>query len=146
MYTRLFLVFASCVLLFAACTDPVYFPEGNAAAGKVVFENLQCFSCHEVVGEDYPEPTAITPTYVALGQRAKPLTRESLFESIIAPSHEFAQPRPPEKLPFGTDTVKIAGHSRMTDFSAQMTVRELIDLVAYLESLQREAVQAASLQ
>jgi hypothetical protein len=123
----------------AACggAPGVFLPDGDPAAGKVVFENFKCFSCHEVVGDSFPDPTTITPTFVTLGgsEQAK-LTRGYLVESIIAPSHEFAPPRPPTGQEGSDRNIKSGNRSRMTDYGGQMTVRQLFDLVAYLEQLQ----------
>jgi hypothetical protein len=122
--------------IFAACAETVHLPDGNYAAGKETFSELQCYSCHEVVGENYPDPSAITPTFVTLGSPQKKLSRPYLVESIIAPSHQFAEPQLPPGQTGGVEGIKSGPKSRMTDYSGRLTVRQLLDLVAYRESLQ----------
>jgi hypothetical protein len=126
------------VSLFAACGggESVHWPEGNVDSGKEVFSKLQCWGCHEVVGEEYPDPTAITPTFVSLGSPDRELSQAYLIESIIAPSHQFATPKPPEGQVAGEDNVRMGARSKMTDYSESLTIKELWDLVAYLEHLQ----------
>jgi hypothetical protein len=126
------------VVVASACGggESIQFPEGNVESGKQLFTELKCFACHEVIGQDYPDPSAITPTFVPLGATGAPLSRLFLVESIIAPSHQFATPRPPAGQTGGDDNVKTGQRSRMTDYSDQLTVRELCDLVAYLEAIQ----------
>lgn len=124
-------------ILATACQGPtMYLPDGDPAAGKVVFEQSQCYGCHLVEGASFPEPTAITPTFVTLGKTGRQLTRPYLIESIIAPSHSFATPQPPEGEVAGDRNIRSGQRSRMTDYSDQLTVKELFDLVAYLEDLQ----------
>lgn len=134
------------LLALSACGgETVHFPEGDAKAGKQVFTELKCYSCHEVIGEDYPDPSAITPTFVPLGATGEVKPRLYLVESIIAPSHQFAQPRAPEGQAAGDENIKAGTRSRMTDYSEQLTVRELCDLVSYLASIQgSEAAQVGS--
>ena len=131
----LFLIFL--LITLSACGgESVYFPQGDAQAGKQVFTELKCYSCHVVIGEDYPDPSAITPTFVALGATGEQKPRLYLVESIIAPSHQFATPRPPAGQTSRDPNIKSGTRSRMSDYSEQITVRELCDLVAYLESIQ----------
>jgi mono/diheme cytochrome c family protein len=130
-----FLIFL--LIALSACGgESVYFPQGDAQAGKQVFTELKCYSCHEVVGEDYPDPSAITPTFVALGATGESKPRPYLVESIIAPSHQFAMPRPPGGQTASDQNIKSGKNSRMANYSDQLTVRELYDLVAYLELIQ----------
>ncbi|MFZ0430287.1 MAG: c-type cytochrome [Acidobacteriota bacterium] len=114
----------------------VSLPEGNVEAGRAVFSQFECYTCHEVKGEEYPAPTVITPTYVTLGAGQGMKSRTYLAESIIAPSHEFATPRPPDGKTAGDANIMSGRSSRMTDFSDRMTIRQLCDLSAYLEHLQ----------
>lgn len=105
-----------------------YFPEGDVAAGKEAVQAMQCFACHEIVGSEFPKPHAQPVVLVSLGGEKARQSREQLAESILSPSH-----RVPEGVPSATS----AGLSRMGDYSEVMTVRQLIDLVAYLQSLGR---------
>jgi len=134
MNWKLFTVLS--LFFLANCSNQeLFIPDGNPATGKIVFSNHQCYSCHEVEGENYPAPTAITPTYVSFGQ-GEIGSRAYLMESIIAPSHRFASPRPPAGQSVNDQNIRSGAKSRMRDYSKEMTVREMLDLVAYLESLE----------
>ncbi|GAB4108843.1 MAG: hypothetical protein Kow001_07580 [Acidobacteriota bacterium] len=133
---------ATSLLAAGACSQtPLVLPDGDPAAGKAVFTELQCYGCHEVKGDEYPPPTTITPTYVTLGATGSPKSRLYLFESIVAPSHQFAQPQPPPGQTASEVNIMTGGKSRMTDFGDRLTVRQAVDLVAYLEQLQGGASQ-----
>lgn len=105
-----------------------HLPAGDVAAGKAAVQAMQCFVCHEIVGSDFPPPHAQPPVLVSLGAATARQSREQLAESIIAPSH---------RVPEGVPSVTSAGLSRMGDYSEVMTVRQLIDIVAYLQSVGR---------
>src|SRR5688500_4038507 len=97
------------------------FPKGDAAKGKAVFEKFECHYCHEVRGENFPSPTENAPELSQMGG-LHPL--EFFAESIMNPNavvpknHRDAE-----------------GKSPMSDFTEKMTVRELIDVSAYIASL-----------
>jgi mono/diheme cytochrome c family protein len=106
-------------------------PAGDATAGKQAFEKMQCYSCHTVRGQRFGDPSqnpgGIGPDLTAShGQ----LPAEYLAESIVSSSRVLAhgQFRAAYRAP--------DGRSRMGDYSEIMSVRELIDLVAVLRSLQ----------
>jgi hypothetical protein len=136
MMRMLFSLIFLLIALSSCGGESFYFPEGDAEAGKQVFTELKCYACHEVVGEDFPDPSAITPTFVALGATGEQKPRLYLVESIIAPSHQFAQPRPPAGQTSSEQNIRAGTRSRMSDYSEQLTVRELCDLVSYLEAIQ----------
>jgi len=124
-------------LMSVACgRQDLFIPEGNPATGKIVFSNYKCYSCHKVQGESFPAPSAITPTFVPFGQ-GEIGTRAYIMESIIAPSHRFAIPRPPAGQTSNEQNIQVGSRSRMKDYSKEMSVKEMLDLVAYLESLQK---------
>lgn len=107
-----------------------FFPEGDHVSGKQAFTTKQCFACHAVPGEGFRAPWAQPPVPVMLTAQTALQTREQLAESIIAPSH---------KIPQNLINVKGGTLSRMGDYSYAMTVRELIDIVAYIKSLESTA-------
>ena len=122
-----------CVAAVAACgpESPFGFrlPDGDAAAGREAFVDLGCNACHEVAGVpiEYLEGVA----HVQLGGKTTHLrTYGELVTSIINPSHKI-YPGIDRKL------VQTNNVSRMNDFSEVMTVRQLCDLVAFLETLHR---------
>jgi len=106
-------------------------PAGDATAGKQAFEKMQCYSCHTVRGQRFGDPAqnpgGIGPDLTAAHGR---LPAEYLAESIVSPSRILAHGQ------FRAAYRAADGQSRMGDYSEIMTVRELIDLVAFLRSLQ----------
>lgn len=103
-------------------------PDGDPVRGRQVFVEMKCHTCHRVAGVDLPAPVADPPVGVTLGGVvASPPTDGTLVTAIIDPSHERLAAYPPERVASGR-------LSRMGDFSEAMRVRDLIDLVAFLQS------------
>ena len=113
--------------------SPVGFllPGGDVEQGEAAFVELECNSCHSVDGVDLPPPTLIplpSASVVLGGQVFEIRTDGYLVTSIINPSHKLARGLEKEEITTST------GESRMPDYSDLMTVRQLIDLVAFLQS------------
>jgi mono/diheme cytochrome c family protein len=106
-------------------------PEGDAAKGKEVFVSLQCYTCHQVIGHDFPPPKALPQVPVILGAEAKPPTRAELIDSILNPSHSLAPG-------FAEDLIRTGQLSRMGDYGDALNVKQLGDLVAFLRSLHQK--------
>jgi len=100
-------------------------PKGDAQAGRQAFILLSCVSCHRVEGDnDLPAPLSAHPgpTFGRIHSLQDPA---QLAGSIVAPSHQI------------TEDVRVEredGLSEMGDFTEAMTVRQLIDLIAYVGS------------
>ena len=104
-----------------------HMPDGDPTRGEAVFADLKCHSCHEVTGANHPAPVADPPVPVVLGgQVHRQRTDGELAAAIVDPSHWIATPALSE--------VRSGKLSRMGDFSESMTVRDLVDVVAYLQS------------
>lgn len=97
-------------------------PKGNPTKGRAVFVKYECFNCHEVRGENFSEP--FEESAPELSQMGPEHPIEFFAESIINPNANV--PKTYQK-PDGT--------SPMRDFTEQMTLRELIDVSAYIASL-----------
>jgi L-cysteine S-thiosulfotransferase len=111
-------------------------PSGNAERGQETFVQLKCHACHTVQGIDFVALPASEEKMVALGGK-KPyvVTYGSLVTSIINPSHRFAAGYPEAE-------IKAEGESKMRIYNDEMTITQLIDLVAFLQShYQLEAYQ-----
>ena len=98
------------------------FPEGNAKAGKSVFLEMKCYSCHAI---DIPGEKL-----AARSRGAGPdlnvysgLPKEYLAESIIKAHTIVAAPG---------YTVK-EGRAAMGEYNHFLTVQQLVDLVAFLK-------------
>lgn len=128
---RAFLGCAVVATLLAGCgrESPFGFrlPEGDAERGRAAFVDLRCNSCHEVEGVaiEYAEGLA----HVKLGgQTTRVKTYGELVTAVINPSHRIApQHRDDGVLPDGQSIMSAA---YLNDI---MTVRQLVDLVAFLE-------------
>ena len=101
---------------------------GDIERGKAAFAELKCWSCHTVHGMDFPAPTE--QPAVPLGGRVREVRTDGyLVTSIVHPSHKLAA-RPVAE-------ISVEGESKMPDYTSSLTVRQLIDLVALLQSRYR---------
>lgn len=102
-------------------------PSGDAVEGRKVFVAMECFACHDVKGESFPQsskiPRANGPALTGMGAHHP---AEYFAESIINPNRVIVQG--PEYT--GTD-----GLSKMPSYADSMTLKQLVDVVAYLKSL-----------
>jgi hypothetical protein len=106
-----------------------HLPDGDPQRGQQVFVDLKCNACHRVQGVDLPAPVADPPVPVVLGGVVYGVrTDGELAASIIDPSHRLAPGYRVTEVAVGTEK------SRMGDYSEAMTVRELVDLVAFLQA------------
>jgi L-cysteine S-thiosulfotransferase len=100
-------------------------PVGDAAAGRAAFVSLQCYTCHTVEGAELPAPTQ-SPVVALRGRTVLPKTDGEMTTSIILPSAHFARGYP-------AADIQVGPHSKMPDYIDRMTVRQLADLVAFLQ-------------
>ncbi len=105
-------------------------PVGDTATGRDAFADLKCTVCHRVTGDGDLDPPVAADLGPDLGSRLSQQPAGLVATSIVAPSHVISTQV--------SETAKqrLQGTlSAMGDFSRAMTVRQLIDLVAYLRSL-----------
>lgn len=103
-------------------------PDGDARAGEVVFAELECVACHTVEGTEFPASGQTGDMDVRLGGKVHRVrSYGELVTAIINPSHDIAKGAPAE-------AVSGEGESRMADYNQTLTVRQLMDLVAFLQS------------
>lgn len=120
-------------LALAGCQNPrsasgFSLPQGDPIRGKVAFVELKCHECHRVEGADLPAPVASPAVPVVLGGEIPHVkTDGQLVASIINPSHEIARGYPLE-------AVKRGDASRMPDYADVMSVRQMVDVVAFLQN------------
>jgi copper resistance protein D len=98
-------------------------PAGDAAHGREVFIRLGCYACHRIKGEELPPSSALGPELTGVGQHHP---AGYLLESILNPNAVIVQ---------GRGYTRPDGASAMPDFRGQLSVSDLVDLVAYLKSL-----------
>lgn len=103
-------------------------PDGDVQKGREAFLALQCHSCHTVSGVELPEPASRAKINVVIGgEVAKIKTYGELVTAVINPSHDITA---------GFDVTKYGTGktSPMPDYTQTMTARQLIDIVAFLQT------------
>lgn len=131
-------VFALLAMLTVGCTTPkssagFRLPDGDIERGKTAFLELKCYTCHTVSGMDIAvrgKEYAYLRSVVLGGETHRVRTYGELVTAIINPSHSLAPGYPRE-------LITKDGQSAMGNFNDTMTVRQLIDLVAFLQSRYR---------
>ena len=98
-------------------------PPGNAGRGREVFARLACFTCHRVKGERFPAPTGAGPDLTGMGHHHP---AGYLLESVLNPNAVVVE---------GGGYADARGRSTMPELARDLTVAELLDLVAYLKKL-----------
>lgn len=108
-------------------------PPGTPAMGKQAFIDLKCYTCHRVEGiADLPPPTQPPEKIVVLGgEVAQVRTYGRLMTAIIHPSQSIS-----EKMIARPE--KQSKESPMPSVNEIMTVEQLINLIAFLQSQYRE--------
>jgi sulfur-oxidizing protein SoxX len=122
-----------CVATLQACATDwgqgFHLPPGDATRGREAFVDLRCNFCHEVNGFDPPTPI-VAETRVLLGGRTvRVRTYGDLVTSIVNPSHRLARG-------YSREDITLGGESVMSfiDLNELLTVQQLIDIVAFLQS------------
>ena len=103
-------------------------PEGDATAGRQVFIDKKCASCHVIAGMGVlREGLEIENTVPIGGMKTNVDTYGQLVSSVINPSHKIARA-------YRSEAFSEDGVSKMRNYNDEMTVSELIDLVAFLQA------------
>ena len=101
--------------------------DGSVERGKAAFVAFECHTCHLVPGSDLPRPTIQPPVPVLLGGTvSQPITDGFLVTSIINPSYQLAH--------YPAEEIAVRGQSRMPHYADRMTVRQLTDIVEFLQA------------
>ncbi len=102
-------------------------PPGDSAEGRKVFVAMQCFACHEIKGEHFPQapekPGDVGPELTGMGAHHP---AEYFAEKLLNPNRVILE---------GPGYTGPDGLTKMPDYADSMTLRQLIDLVAYLKGL-----------
>ncbi|SRR6266545_446382 len=104
--------------------------KGSPTAGRKLFVEMECYKCHEVKGEKFPDVVeaekGIGPE---LSQMAGMHPPEFFAESIINPNAVIDADA--KKLGYvGED-----GKSKMPDYNSVLTIKQVADLASYIASL-----------
>jgi hypothetical protein len=114
-----------------SATTPLAVPlVGDARAGRQAFLDLKCTTCHRVPSEpEFPLPISDN-SGPPLDTRLARSLPNYLVTAIVSPSHELAN------MTSEAVRARMAGTlSPMGDFSQVMSVRQLVDVHAFLASL-----------
>ncbi|HVT26482.1 MAG TPA: hypothetical protein VHE81_00545 [Lacipirellulaceae bacterium] len=110
--------------------DVFTLPKGNVERGEATFMHFRCYDCHRVQGVNLPPGEEPNQVMVDLGGRVEHVKDYGdLVTSIINPSHRLAKGYTPSLVSKGPKQT-----SRMTVYNDVMTVSQLIDIVAFLQS------------
>ena len=159
LFATLILVVIGCSGCSPGCdSDPnmitLLLPQGDIDAGRTAFVNLQCSACHTITGEEgLPEPVAKIPIPDLVATLAGQ-PRGAVASSLIVPSHIDAaaaqlwtdwsdQQRiwlgPGQRLPrTNEEGTGEPAMSLMSNYGDTMTVKQLGDLVAFLQNAAEE--------
>jgi mono/diheme cytochrome c family protein len=124
----------SFVMLIAGCASYSSFgfpiERGDIDEGRQAFIDHQCHQCHSVAGVRLPELAGASPPILELGGEAA-LSFAELVTSIIDPNHIISE-RYREQLRL--NAVVPLESPMPTPHMETMSVRQLIDLVTFLDS------------
>ena len=105
-------------------------PEGDPVEGRKSFVEVECYKCHEVKGEKFPNVAegekGVGPELSEMAGMHPP---EFFAESIVNPNAAI-DPKGKELGYVGND-----GKSKMPDYSAILTVKQVADISSYINSL-----------
>ena len=103
-------------------------PDGDAKSGRDVYQSMQCHACHSIDGIKQLGSEGEQAISVKLGGKVSRIkTYGELVTSIVNPSHRLAKGYPLEE-------IQSDGVSKMRNYNDVMTVSQLINLVAFLQS------------
>ncbi len=106
-------------------------PEGDLGKGKQAFIEMNCHQCHSVAGETLPEYGSPSEVQLHLGGEVyKVKTYGQLVTSIINPQHVISK----GYLETLAKEKREGAVSPMPVMNDRMTVAQLIDIVAFLNS------------
>jgi mono/diheme cytochrome c family protein len=104
--------------------------QGDAAEGRKLFVEIECYKCHEVKGESFPR---MAPDEKGVGPELSQMAGMhpiEFFAEAIANPNAVIDNDAKEQGYVGPD-----GKSKMPEFADILTVKQLADLATYLASL-----------
>lgn len=105
-------------------------PAGDVEQGQQTYVALHCNACHKIDGIEQLETVAEGEARLSIalgGEVARIKTYGELVTAIINPSHRLATG-------YARAEVSVEGESKMTNYNDVMTVKQLTDLVTFLQS------------
>ncbi len=116
-------------LLINSCNEQARgfaLPKGDIVKGKETYKKLSCTECHSISEIEWKGGSDSLKIHLGGEVSTKPSYGE-LVASVINPSHKIARR-------YKQETATKEGLSKMRNYNEVMTVQELIDLVAFLQS------------
>jgi hypothetical protein len=104
-------------------------PEGSVEKGKATYKRLDCNECHRITEIEWIGGRDSLQIPLG-GEVSSQKSYGDLVTSVINPSHKIAR-RYKQK---GMTATTEEGLSKMKNYNKVMTVQELIDLIAFLQS------------
>ncbi|MDF1825194.1 MAG: hypothetical protein P1U68_11160 [Verrucomicrobiales bacterium] len=110
--------------------DSFRFPGGDVEAGAEAFVSLDCVKCHTVAEANLSEPEGERLLHLKLGAHGRFVKRyEDLILAIVNPRHVVSE----QYRAILTESERSGGiEALMPDLTKEMSARQLIDLVAFL--------------
>jgi sulfur-oxidizing protein SoxX len=102
-------------------------PDGDRDRGEQTFVDLNCHHCHTVAATDLPVIDSREMAIRLGGEVSRIGTYGELVTAIINPSHRLAKGH-------FLEDISEDGQSLMKNYNDVMTVSQLIDIVAFLQS------------
>jgi len=114
----------------SAVTVTAAMPPGDARAGRQAFLDLRCTACHEVPFESEFPPPVSANLGPPIDARLAGKDVSYLATAIVSPSHQISLDTSPDV------RGRLEGIlSPMGDFSQAMTVRQFVDVHAFIRSV-----------
>lgn len=111
----------------AEASPEIKLPEGDSEEGRYAYEDMKCYQCHKIEAETFPVPKeqegGVGPDLTDIGSIQTPWY---LFQSIMDPNAVIVQ---------GEGYTGVDEKSLMPEYHDTMTLRQIVDMVAYLSSL-----------
>ncbi|MCK0147270.1 c-type cytochrome [Arenibacter sp. F26102] len=116
-------------MLISSCNEQARgfaLPEGDIEQGKVTYKRFACNECHSISGIEWKGESDSLQIHLG-GEVSTRKSYGELVTSVINPSHKIARE-------YKQKGVTEEGLSKMKNYNEIMTVQELIDLVAFLQT------------
>ena len=135
----LFAFFVLALSLSSAEEKSFRFPGGDGEAGGEAFVALNCIQCHTVKGTDLEKPKGKQRLNLVLGAETRFVrSYEDIIRAITNPKHVVTQ----QYREILSRSERAGGiEPLMPDMTKDMSARQLIDLVAFLDAVYAESIQ-----
>jgi sulfur-oxidizing protein SoxX len=134
---RLAAMAAFLLLALPACNDngkPVkgfVLPQGDIHQGEQVFVDFNCHSCHAIPGVDFPDVDFTAPFIMEIGGKVYRVKNYGeLLTAVVNPDHVISS----KYVAMLSKAEREPIISPMPNYSEEMTIAELTDLVEFLHA------------